>query len=218
MNIVLLGSPASGKGTQAEILCNKFGLYHLSTGDLTRKLMQTDPEMKKAYTEGKLIPHELITMHVINFLSHEKPELTDILFEGFPRFIPQYDALDEFLKQKGDDIDAIISLDVSKEESVKRISSRRICSNCSENYNLTTKPPKKDGICDKCGGELVQRPDDNAESVKVRFQYYVDNTKELIDYVDKKGKLTRVNGERSIEEISKELIEIVSKVKEGADA
>ena len=215
MNIVLLGSPASGKGTQADILCQKFSLYHLSTGDLTRQLMQTDPEMKKAYTEGKLIPHELITMHVINFLDKEKPDLKDILFEGFPRFIPQYEALDSFLKNKGDDIDGIITLDVSKEEAVKRISSRRICSNCSENFNLITKSPKKEGVCDKCGGLLVQRPDDNPKSVEVRFEYYQENTKELIDYVEKLGKLTRVDGERPIEVIAKDLEEIVNKIKNG---
>jgi adenylate kinase len=213
MNIVLLGSPASGKGTQAEILCQKFGLYHLSTGDLTRKLMETDPEIKKAYTEGKLIPHELITMHVINFLDQKKPDLKDILFEGFPRFIPQYDALDSFLKNKGDDIDAIISLDISKEEAVKRISSRRMCSKCGENFNVVTKPPKTEGVCDKCGGELIQRPDDNPEAVEVRFQYYIENTKELIDYIDQKGKLTRVNAERPIDEIARDLESIVNALK-----
>ncbi len=212
MNIVLLGSPASGKGTQADFLSKRFNLYHLATGDLTRELAKTDPEIKRMYDEGELIPAELITMHVINFLDKNKPNLKDILFEGFPRFISQYEALDSFLKNKGDDIDAIISLDVSEEEAVKRISSRRICDKCGEPYNLLTKPPKTAGICDKCGGNLILRTDDNPESVKVRFKYYVDNTKELIDYLDKKGKLIRVNGERPIDEISKDLEEIVKKL------
>ncbi len=213
MNIVLLGPPASGKGTQADILCREFGLYHLATGDLSRKLAETDPEIKRIYDEGKLIPAELISMHVINFLDKNKSDLKDILFEGFPRFISQYEALDSFLRNKGDDIDAIISLDVSEEEAVKRISSRRICSKCGEPYNLITKLPKKENTCDLCGGSLIQRTDDNPEAVKVRFQYYMDNTKELIDYVESLGKLTRVNGERPIEEISKDLFKIVSDIK-----
>jgi adenylate kinase len=213
MNIVLLGSPASGKGTQADLLCREFNLYHLATGDLTRNLAETDPEIKRMYDAGELIPQELITMHVINFLGKNKADLKDILFEGFPRFISQYEALDSFLKNKGDDIDAIISLDVSEEEAVKRISSRWICDKCGEPYNLITKKPKTSGVCDKCGGELIQRKDDSPESVKVRFQYYKDNTKELIDYLDGKGKLIRVNGERPIDEISKDLKGIVTKIK-----
>ena len=212
MNIVLLGSPASGKGTQANLLCEKFNLYHLSTGDVSRKLAETDQRIKEIIDSGKLIPAEEITMHVINFLTNEKSDLKDILFEGFPRFITQYEALDNFLKNKGDDIDLVISLEVGQEEAVKRISSRRVCSNCGENFNILTKPPKIEGKCDKCGGELIQRVDDSEESVKVRFEYYKNNTKELIDYVDRLGKLTRVDGERPIDEIQKDLVSLVEKL------
>lgn len=213
MNIVLLGSPASGKGTQADILCQKFGLYHLSTGDISRQLAETDDRIKEMINAGKLIPAEEMTMHVVNFLTTRKPELSNILFEGFPRFISQYEALANFLTSKGDSIDVVISLDVSKEAAIKRISSRRFCSNCKENFNLITKPPKKDGICDNCGSSLVQREDDNPASVEVRFDYYQKNTKELIDYVEKLGKLTRVNGERPIDDIAKDLEKIVGDLK-----
>ena len=212
MNIILLGSPASGKGTQANLLCEKFNLYHLSTGDVSRKLAETDQRIKEIIDSGKLIPAEEITMHVINFLTNEKSDLKDILFEGFPRFITQYEALDNFLKNKGDDIDLVISLEVGQEEAVKRISSRRVCSSCGENFNILTKPPKTDGKCDKCGSELIQRADDSEESVNVRFEYYKNNTKELIDYVDKLGKLTRVNGERSIDEIQKDLTKLIEEL------
>jgi adenylate kinase len=214
MNIVLLGSPASGKGTQAEILCQKFGLYHLSTGDISRSLAEKDPRIKEIVDSGKLIPHEEMTMYVLNFLGSEKVKLNNILFEGFPRFIPQYEALENFLQTEGDDIDVVISLDVSEAEAVRRISARRVCDRCGENFNILTKPSQKEGICDKCGGNLIQRKDDNRESVKVRFQYYQDNTKELIDYLDKKGKLTRVNGERPIDEIAKDLEQIVRSLQE----
>ncbi len=213
MNIVLLGSPASGKGTQSVLLCQKFNLYHLSTGDVSRKLAETDERIKEIINSGKLVPAEEMTMHVINFLTSQKPDLKNILFEGFPRFISQYEALSNFLKSKGDDIDAIISLDVSQREAIKRISSRRVCDNCKENFNLFTKQPKIEEKCDLCNGKLIQRDDDTKESVKVRFEYYRHNTKELIDYLDKDGKLIRVDGERPINEIQKDLVEIVGKLK-----
>ncbi len=213
MNIVLLGSPASGKGTQADILCHEFGLFHLSTGDVSRKLAQTDPRIKEIVESGKLIPSEEMTMHVLDFLKDEKPDLKNILFEGFPRFITQYEALANFLSTKGDAIDLVISLDVSESVAIERISSRRVCESCGENFNTVTKPPKKDGICDKCGGKLIQRKDDNPESVKVRFKYYQENTKELIDYLDNKGILTKVDGERPIDEIASDLHKIVEKLK-----
>jgi adenylate kinase len=125
--------------------------------------------------------------------------MKDIIFEGFPRFISQYEALADFLRSEGDDIDAVITLDISEKEAVKRISSRRICDNCGEVYNLITNPPPKDGC--ECGGKLTQRKDDNPESVKVRFKYYTDNTKKLIDHLEDKGNLIKIDGERPIDVI-----------------
>jgi adenylate kinase len=214
MNIVLLGSPASGKGTQAEILCREFGLYHLSTGEICRELAKTDTRIAEIMNSGKLIPAEEMTMYVINFLTSHKPELSNILFEGFPRFISQYEALTNFLTTKGDGIDLVVSLDVSKEVAIQRISARRVCASCKENYNLLTKPPRTEGVCDKCGGKLIQREDDNPKSTEVRFDYYQNNTKELIDYVDKLGKLTHINGERPIDEIAKEIKQVVKNLQE----
>jgi len=211
MNIVLLGSPASGKGTQAELLCSKFNLFHLSTGDVARKLAETDPRIKEMINSGKLIPSEEMTMHVLDFLEHEKPNLKDILFEGFPRFVSQYEALDNFLTSKGDDLDIVISLEVPMEVAIKRISSRWMCSKCGEIYNTETKPSNIPGICDKCRGSLTQREDDKPESIKTRFEYYMANTKELIDYVDSKGKLIKIDGNRPIDDISKDLEDVVKK-------
>lgn len=213
MNIVLLGSPASGKGTQAEILCRKFGLYHLSTGQIARDLAKKNDRIREIINSGKLIPEEEMTMYVLDFLNHQRPSLKNILFEGFPRFISQYKALDEFLKSKGDDVDLAISLEVTKEEAVKRISSRWVCEKCGETYNLLTNPPKKLGICDKCGGNLIQRDDDKPEAVKVRFEYYQKNTKELIDYLDKEGRLVIVDGARPIDIIASDLTTLVERVK-----
>lgn len=208
MNIVILGSPASGKGTQADLLCQKFGLYHLSTGEIAREISKKDVRIKEIIDSGKLIPQEEMTMYVINFLTKEKKNLKNILFEGFPRFISQYDALEGFLKTNGDDIDIVFSLDVSQEEAVRRISARRTCQKCGKVYNLITNPSQKPETCE-CGGKLILREDDGPESVRVRFEYYRENTKELIDYLDKKGKLIRVNGERPINEIQEDLVRIV---------
>lgn len=201
MNIVILGAPASGKGTQAELLAKKLRLFHFQTGELARDLAKKDARIKKIVDSGKLIPEEEMTMYALDYLHKKRPKLKNILFEGFPRFISQYEALEKFLKNKGDDIDAVISLDISKEVAIKRISSRRICSKCGEVFNIVTKPPVKKGVCDKCGGKLIQRKDDNPKSVKVRFEFYKKNTKELIDYLDKKGILIRIDGDRPVEVI-----------------
>jgi adenylate kinase len=186
----------------------------LSTGDVARKLAETDSRIKKIIDSGKLIPAEEMTMHVLDFLKNEKPSLSNILFEGFPRFISQYKALDNFLKGKGDDIDAVISLEVPMEVAIRRISSRWICKGCGEVFNVETKPPRTPGICDRCGGKLIQRDDDKLDSIKTRFEYYIANTKELIAYVEKIGKLTRIDGDRSIEEIARDLERIVGSLKE----
>jgi adenylate kinase len=211
MNIILLGSPGSGKGTQAELLVKKLGLYHFQTGELSRELSKKDARIREIVDSGKLIPEQEMTMYVIDYLSKEHSEMKDTLFEGFPRFISQYEALAEFLKTKGDDIDAVISLDVSEKVAIERISSRRTCKDCGEVYNLITSPPPKSRC--KCGGKLVRRKDESPESIKVRFQYYRDNTKELIEYVEKEGNLIRVDGERPIEVINRDILERLRKIK-----
>ncbi len=205
MNIVLLGAPGSGKGTQAEMITSEFGLFHLQTGEIARNLAQKDKRIQEIVASGKLIPEEEMTMYVIDFLRDRGEKLTNILFEGFPRFVSQYEALENFLRLKGDDIDLVISLDVSQEEAVRRISSRRICTDCGRVYNLITNPPSGDLDHCECGGGLVQREDDNPEAIKTRFQYYEKNTKELMNVLEKREKLFRVNGERPINEIFEDM-------------
>lgn len=204
MNIVILGAPASGKGTQAELLVKKYNLFHLQTGEIARNLAKSDMRIREIINSGKLIPEQEMTMYVIDFLTNQKPGMSNILFEGFPRFISQYEALENFLKTKGDNLDAVISLDLDSVQAIQRISARRICQKCGKVYNLITNPPEIEGKCN-CDGELVQRDDDKPEAIKVRFQYYQDNTKQLIDYLDKKGKLIRVDGSRSISEVFEEI-------------
>ncbi len=204
MNIIILGAPGSGKGTQASMLSKELNLYYFQTGKLSRDLAKKDKKISEIINSGKLIPEQEMTMYVIDHLSKDHSKMNNILFEGFPRFISQYKALDAFLNIKGDDIYAVISIDISGKEAVRRISSRRICEKCGGVYNLITNPPPE-GKC-RCGGKLTQRKDDNPESVKVRFQYYEEKTKRLIDYLGEKGNLIRVNGERSIEVIYKDIL------------
>lgn len=214
MNIIILGAPASGKGTQADLLSTKFNLYHLQSGDIAREVAKKDERIKSLMNSGKLIPEEEMTMYILDFLHQNRPKFSNIIFEGYPRFITQYEALEKFLQYKGDDIDIVISLEVSKKTAVKRITSRRICPKCHEVYNLLTNPPlKKEGKCDKCGTILIQRGDDNPKSVGVRFEYYQENTRQLINYLEKKGKLVKVDGERDINAISADILNLVSKAK-----
>jgi adenylate kinase len=204
MNIIILGAPGSGKGTQAKMLSEKLNLYYFQTGELSRELAKKDKRIGEIVSSGKLIPEQEMTMHVIEDLTKNQSKMENILFEGFPRFISQYEALADYLKSKGDDIDAVITLEISEKEAVKRISSRRICEDCGEVYNLITNPPPKGGC--ECGGKLMQRKDDNPESVKVRFQYYKENTKKLIDFLEEKGNLIEIDGERPIDVIFEDIL------------
>ena len=206
MNIVLLGAPASGKGTQARLLSERLNLFHFQTGELSRNLAKKDKRIKEIVDSGRLIPEEEMTMYTLDYLKEAKSDFKSILFEGFPRFISQYEALEEFLKVKGDDIDAVVSLDIDKKEAIKRLSARRTCKNCGKVYNLITNPPEKQGLCE-CGGKLFQREDDDPKSVKLRFEYYRNNTEKLINYLDKKGKLVRVDASREIDVIFKDILQ-----------
>ncbi|HLE49312.1 MAG TPA: nucleoside monophosphate kinase [Patescibacteria group bacterium] len=213
MNIVILGAPASGKGTQAELVAKAFNLYHLQTGAIARKLAEHDARISEIINSGKLMPEEEMSLYVIDNLKDAKPELTNILFEGFPRFISQYEALEKYLTNKGDDIDAVFSLDIGKSLAIKRISARRICEKCEEVFNLYTNPPKQTGICDKCGGKLVQREDDKPAAIETRFDQYEENTKELIDYLDKKGKLIRIDGSKPIDQVFSDIQDKLKELK-----
>ncbi|OGM21256.1 hypothetical protein A2863_00240 [Candidatus Woesebacteria bacterium RIFCSPHIGHO2_01_FULL_38_9b] len=205
MNLVLLGAPGSGKGTQAEKLAKKLGLFYLQTGKLSREWAVKNDKIKKIIESGKLIPEKIMTEFVMDYLEKNVPDGKNILFEGFPRFISQFEDYEKWLKSKDQDIEAVISLDLREAEAVKRLSSRRICDKCGEVYNLITNPPPKPNRC-KCGGKLLRRKDDNPKSIKVRFKYYEDNTKKLIDFLDKKGQLIRVNAAQPIDFVFEDIL------------
>ncbi len=187
MRIILLGAPGAGKGTIAKMLVEKYGIVQISTGDILRQAVKEGTETGKKASEymnaGKLVPDEII-MGIIEERI-EKPDCAKgFIFDGFPRTIPQAEALEKLLAAKDMTIDAIVNLEVPEDVVLKRLTSRRTCSNpdCQAIYNIYTMPPEKEGICDKCGSKLVQRDDETEEAIKVRLATYYEKTQPLIDY------------------------------------
>ena len=178
MYIIMLGAPGSGKGTIGNEICKKYNLVHLATGDIFRDEMKRQTELgKKAeeyMSQGKLVPDEI----TIAMVEGKLDELENVLLDGFPRTIPQAEALDKYLAKKGKNITAVINLDVPDEDIVVRTSSRVICSNkeCGASYNTVFMPPKVEGICDRCGSPLIKRKDDEPETIRQRLEVYHQNT------------------------------------------
>jgi len=211
MNILIFGPQASGKGTQAHILAEKLGLFYLSTGDLFRKLSEKDSEVKKIVEKGALPSDELAFSLLKRFIKNEHNSYQNIIFDGFPRNVNQYLMLKKWLCENNSKIDYAILLDISDKEAVRRMSARRVCSNCRKIFNLITNPPKDPEVCDKCGGKLVQRKDDKLEAIERRLSLYRNVTKPLVAVFKKEGILKKVNGEQSIEDISRELLSFLEK-------
>ncbi len=208
MNIILMGPPGAGKGTQAEKLVNKYGLVQISTGDMFRKEMKEDTKLgviaKFFIQYGHLVPDD-----ITNDIVRERLALKDFpngfILDGYPRTVVQARSLESVSKELGLPIDAIINLDVDFEKLIKRLSSRRVCRECGATYNLVFKPSKVEGVCDICGGELYQRIDESEEAVKIRLQTYLRQTKPLIDYYTMKGQLININGDQAMDEVFKDI-------------
>jgi len=202
--IILLGAPGAGKGTQAVMLAEKLNLVQVASGDLFRQALQKETELgikAKSYMEkGQLVPDEITIQMVLERL--EAPDCENgAILDGFPRNVQQAEALDKALAQQSKAIDRVVYIMVSQGELLKRLSGRWICRNCQAPYHAVDSPPKVEGRCDRCGGELYQRPDDNVETVKKRLEVYFAETSPLIDYYDRAGKLVEVNGEGGVQEV-----------------
>lgn len=214
MNIVFLGPPGAGKGTQAKILVEKYGIPQISTGDMLREHVGKGTELglkAKEYMEkGQLVPDEIILGMVKERLSQPDAQKGFIL-DGFPRTVAQAEALDKMLEEMGRKLDVALALIVPDEELVLRLTGRRTCKNCGMMYHIKFKPPKIEGKCDACGGELYQRPDDNEETVRNRLKVYHESTAPLIEYYKNKGILAEIDGSKSIEEITQQIINILEK-------
>ena len=206
MNLILLGAPGAGKGTQAVRIAEKYKIPHISTGDILRQNIkeQTPVGIKaKAYIDkGQLVPDEVV-VEIVALRIREDDAKNGFLLDGFPRTIAQAEALDKIT-----DIDTVINIDVDLDALSDRLTGRRVCSKCGESYHIST---KKDGDCDKCGGTLMHRDDDKPETVNNRLKVYTESTKPLIDYYAKQKKLINVNGMQKIEDVFAEISEALNK-------
>lgn len=218
MIIIMLGAPGTGKGTVAGILKDKLEIPQVSTGDIFRKHIKEETELGKLaesyISKGNLVPDEVTIDLVKNRL--EEPDVQKgIILDGFPRTVNQAEKLDEILKGKGKKVDLVINLTTPEEEIIERIVNRRVCSNqeCKAVYNLVLNPPKKEGICDKCGHELVQRKDDNAQTVESRLKNYFEQTSPLVNYYEKSGNLYSAVVSKKInklgEDVAKDVINYI---------
>ncbi len=196
LRLVLLGPPGSGKGTQAELLSDKLGFVHYSTGEVFReeigKRTPLGIKVEGYVVSGGLVPDEVVLEGEEVFLQANAGR--SVVFDGFPRTIPQAEGLDRLLAKLGLDLNLVLLVDLSDDEVVQRLSRRRQCRNCGKIYNLSFSPPKRPGVCDECGGELYQRKDDQEETIRARLRVYKEQTSPLIDYYTRQGKLVRVDG------------------------
>jgi adenylate kinase len=204
MNLVLMGSPGAGKGTQAERIVEEYGVPHISTGDMFRAAIKEGTALgikaKSYMDQGNLVPDEVTIGIVQERLGKDDCE-KGFLLDGFPRTVAQADALESILSDLNRPLDYVVNIDVPKENLMERLTGRRICKSCGATYHLVFNPPTKEGICDKCGGELYQRDDDNAETVGRRLEVYLKQTKPLLDFYEEKGYLKNIDGDQEIDKV-----------------
>nr|WP_298568112.1 adenylate kinase [uncultured Mogibacterium sp.] len=212
LRAVLLGPPGAGKGTQAVRLVEKYEIPHISTGDIFRKNIKEGTELGKKAQEymnaGALVPDELVVDLVKDRLQQDDCK-NGFLLDGFPRTIFQAEKLDEFLSESNQKMDIVINLKVEKEALIKRLTGRRVCKDCGASYHIVNIPPKKEGVCDICGGELIQRKDDNIETVENRINVYEDQTAPLIGYYKEAGSLVDFDGEASLDEVFDAIVQAI---------
>jgi len=204
VKLVLMGLPGAGKGTQAEKIVEKYGIPHISTGDMFRAAMKEGTELglqaKSFMDKGELVPDEVTIGIVRERLSKEDCQ-TGFLLDGFPRTVPQAEALENLLVDLDREIDYVINIQVDKDILMERLTGRRICKNCGATYHLVFNPPRHEGICDRCGGELYQRADDNEETVQNRLDVNIKQSQPLLDFYETKGYLRPINGQQDIRKV-----------------
>ena len=218
MKIIMVGAPGAGKGTQAKRIAEKYGIPHVSTGDIFRANLKEGTELglkaKVFMDKGALVPDE-ITIGMLMDRIHQPDCRDGYVLDGFPRNIPQAEALTKALSEANESMDAVVDVDVPDENIMDRMSGRRTCRKCGEGYHTKYNPPKVDGICDVCGGELYIRDDDKPETVKKRLTVYHDQTQPLIDYYTKQGILKSVNGTQMMEKVFADIVKILDSCEEA---
>lgn len=212
MNLVLMGLPGAGKGTQADKIVVKYNIPHISTGDMFRAAIKEGTELglqaKSFMDKGELVPDEVTIGIVRERLSKADCE-KGFLLDGFPRTVAQAEALDSMLAELDKKIDFVINIDVDQSILMERLTGRRICKNCGATYHLVFNPPSQEGVCDRCGGELYQRADDNAETVQNRLDVNIQQTKPLLNFYEDKGYLRNINGQQDINKVFADIEELL---------
>ena len=213
MNLLIIGAPGAGKGTMSELILENYELVHVSTGDMLRQAVKDETAVglkaQEYMNKGELVPDEIIHDIIVERFSKDDIESKGFLFDGYPRTKNQAIDLDEILKQLGKTIDGVINLDIEDEELIKRITGRRLCPTCGEIYNIYYLPSKKEGICDKCDDNLIQRKDDNLESLKVRLSEYHKNTQPVIEYYQDFDLVKHVDASKTIDEVFEEVKAVI---------
>ena len=214
MKIIMLGAPGAGKGTQAKMIAAKYGVPHISTGDIFRANIKNNTELgQKAKTymdKGELVPDSLVVDLIMDRFK-EADCANGYVLDGFPRTIPQAEALDNALKANGEKVDFAINVEVPDENIINRMSGRRACVGCGATYHIKYNPTKVEGVCDACGEKLILRDDDKPETVKNRLSVYHEQTQPLIDYYNKAGVLAEVDGTKDMEDVFKDIVNILGK-------
>ena len=212
LRTILLGPPGAGKGTQAVKIVEKYGVPHISTGDIFRENIKNGTELGKKAQEymnkGELVPDDLVCDLATSRLLEPDCE-NGFLLDGFPRTVYQAEKLDEFLKEHDSMIDVVLNLAVEKDELITRLTGRRVCSKCGASFHVVNIPPKQEGICDVCGAELIQRKDDNEETAANRIEVYNKETKPLIDYYEKAGNIAHIDGTTGLENVFNTIVGIL---------
>ena len=206
MNLIFLGAPGAGKGTQAEVVCEKLGIPAISTGNMLREAVKNGTPAglaaKECMDRGDLVPDEVVIGILKDRIAQDDAK-NGFILDGFPRTIPQAEALDNM----GVEIQHVINIDISDEKIINRMSGRRVCENCGRPFHIVTLKPKKEGVCDDCGGTLVQRKDDHPDTVLARLETYHKETEPLVSYYEKQGKLVTVKGQDDVEATTKAILE-----------
>ena len=217
MQIILMGPPGAGKGTQAAELVKKFGIPQISTGDMFRAAVKEGTELGKKAAEcmktGALVPDE-VTVGIVKERLSKADCAKGFILDGFPRTVDQADSLNKILADLGKNLSAVLNIHVPAEDLIERAVGRRICKNCGSTYHVKFNPSHKENICDNCGGELFQRADDNEETMKNRLSVYENSTRPLIEYYKKAGKYTEIDGRQAIGKVTEEMEKVLSSVED----
>ncbi|MDR0271315.1 adenylate kinase [Paenibacillus sp.] len=212
MNILFMGPPGAGKGTQAEVIVNEFGIPHISTGDAFRlAIKQGTPigvKAKEYMDQGLLVPDD-VTIGIVEERLQQSDCEKGFLLDGFPRTLSQAEALDGILSRLNTQLDHVVNLTVDRDKLMARLTGRRICKSCGSTYHVIFNPPKQEGVCDKCGSELYQRSDDNEESVGTRLDEYINKTTPLLAFYENKGLLRQIDGDQEIGTVSQEIVSVL---------